>query len=279
MNSSQKWILPEPLVEHLAGHLRPPEVEAGEHREHDRAEDHVVEVRDHEVAVGDVEVQRRRAEDDAGQPAEQERDQEADGPQHRRLEGERAAPHRADPVEELHPGRHRDQERHERRRTAAAPPRWRTCGAPTPRRTGRRSRAWRRPGPCSRRSACGEKTGMISVTMPKNGSAMMYTSGWPKNQNRCCHRIGPPLLGVEDVRPEPPVGLQREQRGGQDGEGEQHQHRLVSRMFQVKIGIRNIVMPGRAHAEDRGDEVDRAQDRAEAGQRKAHDPQVGAEPG
>ena len=30
----------------------------------------------------------------------------------------------------------------------------------------------------------------------------------------------------------------------------------MTRMFQVKIGIRNIVMPGRAHADHRGDHVD-----------------------
>ena len=44
--------LAQPLVEHPAGELGPPEVEAGEHREHDRAEDDVVEVRHDEVAVG-----------------------------------------------------------------------------------------------------------------------------------------------------------------------------------------------------------------------------------
>src|SRR5213593_3442593 len=38
-------------------------------------------------------------------------------------------------------------------------------------------------------------TGMISLTMPKNGSATMYTSGCPKNQNMCCHRIDPPFSG------------------------------------------------------------------------------------
>ena len=57
--------LAEALVEHPAGHLRPPEVEAGEHREHHGAEDDVVEVRDHEVGVGDVEVERRAGQDDA----------------------------------------------------------------------------------------------------------------------------------------------------------------------------------------------------------------------
>src|SRR5947209_4947809 len=38
-----------------------------------------------------------------------------------------------------------------------------------------------------------ENTGMISLTTPKNGIAMMYTSGWPKNQKRCCHKIAPPF--------------------------------------------------------------------------------------
>ena len=51
----------------------------------------------------------------------------------------------------------------------------------------------------------------------------------------------------------------------------------VSSAFQVNIGIRNIVMPGRAHAEDRGDEVDPAEDGAQAGQHQAHDPHVGAD--
>ena len=75
--------LAQRLVEHPAGELGPPEVEAGEHREHHGAEHDVVEVRDDEVGVGQVEVQRRAGQDDAGQAAEQERDQEADRPQHR----------------------------------------------------------------------------------------------------------------------------------------------------------------------------------------------------
>ena len=53
----------------------------------------------------------------------------------------------------------------------------------------------------------------------------------------------------------------------------------VMRTFQVKIGIRNIVMPGGAQADDRGDEVDRTEDRAETGQRETEHPQVTAEPG
>src|SRR3712207_6840633 len=62
----------------------PPEVEAGEHREHDGAEHHVVEVRDDEVRVRHVEVERRRRQDHPGQTTEHERDEEADHPEHRR---------------------------------------------------------------------------------------------------------------------------------------------------------------------------------------------------
>src|SRR3984893_11055001 len=51
--------LAQPLVEQPSGHLRRPEVGTGEGGEHDGPEQHVVEVRDHEIAVGDVEVDRR----------------------------------------------------------------------------------------------------------------------------------------------------------------------------------------------------------------------------
>mgnify|MGYP001300919458 CR=1 FL=1 len=37
-----------------------------------------------------------------------------------------------------------------------------------------------------------EKTVMISATIPKVGSNTTYTSGWPKNQNKCCHNSGSP---------------------------------------------------------------------------------------
>jgi len=40
--------------------------------------------------------------------------------------------------------------------------------------------------------------GTIIDTMPAAGRKMMYTSGWPKNQNRCCHSTGsPPRAGMK----------------------------------------------------------------------------------
>ena len=49
---SQKCDLPEPLVEQASGHLREPVVDAREEPEDRAAEEHVVEVRHHEVGVG-----------------------------------------------------------------------------------------------------------------------------------------------------------------------------------------------------------------------------------
>ena len=58
----------------------------------------------------------------------------------------------------------------------------------------------------------------------------------------CCHIISPAVLRVEHVRPEPAVGTQREERRRQRREDEEHEDEVVGTV-QVKIGIRNIVMP------------------------------------
>ncbi len=51
------------------------------------------------------------------------------------------------------------------------------------------------------------------------------------------------VLRREDHGAEPPVGLQHQQGGGQDGKASSTSTE-VSRVFQVKIDIRNIVIPG-----------------------------------
>ena len=95
--------LAEPLVEEPAEHLRPPVIEPAEHAEHRSAEQHVVEVRDDVVAVVDLPVDREGGKEDAGEAAHREERDEADRPEQRRIEDEVAAPHRGDPVEDLHP--------------------------------------------------------------------------------------------------------------------------------------------------------------------------------
>ncbi len=47
-----------------------------------------------------------------------------------------------------------------------------------------------------------EKTGTTSLRMPNAGRMRMYTSGWPKNQKRCCQMMGsPPPVGSKKLVP------------------------------------------------------------------------------
>ena len=71
------------------GDLREPVVQPAEDREDGRAEDDEVEVRDHEVRVGQRLVERDRGEHDPGEAAEHEEDDEAADEQQRRPEPRR----------------------------------------------------------------------------------------------------------------------------------------------------------------------------------------------
>ncbi len=52
------------------------------------------------------------------------------------------------------------------------------------------------------KSGLREKTGTTSLMMPNAGRIRMYTSGWPKNQKRCCQMIGsPPPVGSKKLVP------------------------------------------------------------------------------
>ena len=101
------------LVQHASGHLGEPEVDTSEGCEGHGTEQGVVEVCNHEVGIGDVEVQSWGGQHDTGQATEEEGGEEADGEDHRGLEGQATAPHGAKPVEELHTGWNTDEEGHE----------------------------------------------------------------------------------------------------------------------------------------------------------------------
>ena len=102
----------------------------------------------------------------------------------------------------------------------------------------------------------------------------MYTSGWPKNQNRCCHSSGsPPCARVEERRAEIAVGQQHGDGAGQHRQRQQqqeggHQHRPDEQRHLVQRHAR------RAHVEDGGDEVDGAEDRGGAGEMQRQDGEV-----
>ena len=90
---------------HLAGpfgvlaarHLADPKIHPGEDTEHSTQRHHVVEVGDHIISVVVGPVYSGLRQHDAGHAASGEQEQEAEGEQHRRLEFNRATPHRGDP--------------------------------------------------------------------------------------------------------------------------------------------------------------------------------------
>ena len=74
--------LAELLAHHPAGDLGVPVVEGAKERKQNRADQHVVEVRDHEVRVAQLPVEGSGREHDAGEPGDEELKQEADAEHH-----------------------------------------------------------------------------------------------------------------------------------------------------------------------------------------------------
>src|SRR5881409_3524810 len=103
---------------HPARHPREPEVEAGEDAEDRSAEQDVMQVRDDPIRVLERIVERNRRLEHAVDPTDDEHRDEADREQHRRLEFDRPAPHRRDPVEDLDAARHRDRQGDDHEREA-----------------------------------------------------------------------------------------------------------------------------------------------------------------
>ena len=77
---NQNAALPQPLVQLEAERFREPEREAGDVTEHSTADDHVMEVRDHEQAVVQNEVSTRDSQQYAGHATDGEGHHEAQGP-------------------------------------------------------------------------------------------------------------------------------------------------------------------------------------------------------
>src|SRR5699024_11666780 len=82
--------------------------------EYNGTEDGVVEVRNQEVRLSQLEVQCWGCQHNAGHTTEQEGAHESHGPNHWSVPGDVTLPHGPDPVEELHTGRNRNQECHKR---------------------------------------------------------------------------------------------------------------------------------------------------------------------
>ncbi len=79
--------------------------------------------------------------------------------------------------------------------------------------------------------------------IPKNGNATMYTSGWPKNQNKCWYKMAPPLAASNTCAPKCRSASSPNSAAVSTG-NTINTNSAVTKIPQVKIGIRHIVIPG-----------------------------------
>src|SRR6185312_5651339 len=96
---------------------------------------------------------------------------------------------------------------------------------------------------------------MISATIPIAGRMSTYTSGWPRNQNKCCHSNGlPPPLFCANVPTARPVGRKKlvcatlsincMMPAASSGGNASNSRKAVTNCDQTKNGMRIQVMPG-----------------------------------
>ncbi len=89
-----------------------------------------------------------------------------------------------------------------------------------------------------------ENVGSTSDTMPNEGNTRMYTSGWPKIQNRCCHSSGSaPSATEKKVASKFRWNSSRNSATVMTGMANSSRNCMTSAIH-VKIGMRMSVMPG-----------------------------------
>jgi hypothetical protein len=72
----------------------------------------------------------------------------------------------------------------------------------------------------------------------------MYTSGWPKSQNRCCHSTGsPPAAGLKKFDPKKRSNIIRNSATVMTGMANNVRNCDTS-VIHVKIGMRSMSIPG-----------------------------------
>ena len=241
---------------------RHPVVEGREHRQHHAADQHVMEMRDHEVGVMDLPVDRQQRQHHAGEPAQNEGHQETDQEPGRRRPPQAAAPQRPDPREDLQrPGdRDRDAEDRHQAQPQPAQPRGEHVVQPeqeADRADGDQRRGDRMPadqrGPRQRRHH-----GRHQARRRQEDDVDFRVAEEPE-QVLPQQRIAAPR-GVEDRPVEGPLELQQRRAGDHRREG-QHDHQAH---HQHRPGIDRHA--GQAHAgrprhQDAGDQLDGAGDR------------------
>ncbi len=101
MKNSQKFHLPDSVVQHSPGDLREPIIKPGKQRKNGAADENVMKVRDHEEGVVHLQVKRHRGDHHAGQTAEHEQHNKAEDEEQRCPVDDPPLPEGGEPAEDL----------------------------------------------------------------------------------------------------------------------------------------------------------------------------------
>ena len=226
---------------------------------------HAVEMRDHEHAVMHGVVHRRDRQHHAGQAADEQQEQRADRPEHRRGEGQAAAIQREHPVEHFHAGRDADEHGGDREEGVDVRPGAHGEEMVQPDRPGN---AGDREGRRDHRDIAeerllGEGRDDFGDDAEGRQHQEVHLGMAPDpEQVGVQHQIAA-HAGGEEMRAEVAVRAQQRQRHAEDREGGQADDAGGKR----RPGEDRQPVPahaGRAHADDGGDDVDRVQRGADA---------------
>ena len=267
--------LADPLVVHVAGDLREPVVPAGKDRKHGAERQHVVEMRHHVVGFLQDTVDRRIRQHDAGDAADREQKDEPDRPQHRSFELDGAAPHGGDPGEDLYPRRHRDHHRGGDE-----------IGLRAARHTDRIHvvRPHHEADHPDRHHRIGHAEIAEHRLAAEGGDDLAHNAEARQDQDVDFRMSEEPeqvleqdriaaVVGIEEGGAEITVGEQHRDGARQHRQGKQQQeHRHQDRPHEQRHLVQRHA--GRAHVEDRGDEVDGAEDRGGAGEMQREDREI-----
>ena len=263
------------LVKHVPSDLRPPIVEPGEHREDHCAEQHIVEMGYHEVGVRHVEVHRRASEHDTSETAEQEGRQEADSKEHRRVKAQRATPHGANPVEELHTSRNSDREGHEGEERQGDRASHEHVVGPHRHRQTTNSQGREHQADIAKHRLATEHWQHLSDDAKERQGDDVHLRV-PEEPEEVLPQDRATVRSVEDMGPQSPISLEDEQTSRQDWEDDQH-HDRGDEDIPGENRHPEHRHAGGTHENDRRHEVDSTEDGRQAKEVQAHHPQVPAD--
>ena len=108
------------------------------------------------------------------------------------------------------------------------------------------------------------------------GKIRIYTSGCPKNQKRCCHKSGsPPPSAVAEKNVVPASLSKMRSARADDSTGNASSNRIATmKSDQTTNGSRKNVNPGCPHIDNRGDVINRADQRGKTLNQQTNCPEV-----